>query len=106
MIKSSNGEIFEKETGGTLIDRIFKVGIKDAKVEAVLQPIMTTVMLGIFVGILGYGAVRIQQGTLTSGSLVAFLLYLFNIITPVASFATFFSQVQKAMVQLKEFKKS
>lgn len=97
LIKSSNGEIFEKETGGTLIDRIFKVGIKDAKVEAVLQPIMTTVMLGIFVGILGYGAVRIQQGTLTSGSLVAFLLYLFNIITPVASFATFFSQVQKAM---------
>lgn len=97
LIKSSNGEQFEKQTGGRLIDKIFKVGIKDAKVEAVLQPIMTTVMLGIFVGILGYGAVRIQQGTLTSGSLVAFLLYLFNIITPVASFATFFSQVQKAM---------
>lgn len=97
LIKSSNGEQFEKQTGGRLIDKIFKVGIKDAKVEAILQPIMTTVMLGIFVGILGYGAVRIQQGTLTSGSLVAFLLYLFNIITPVASFATFFSQVQKAM---------
>jgi ABC-type multidrug transport system, ATPase and permease components len=97
LIKSSNGEDFEKVTGGKFIDRIFKVGIKDAKVEAVLQPIMTTVMLGIFVGILGYGAVRIQQGTLSSGSLVAFLLYLFNIITPVASFATFFSQVQKAM---------
>jgi len=29
--------------------------------------------------------------------LVAFLLYLFNIIAPVTSFATFFSQVQKAM---------
>ncbi|MFC6175600.1 ABC transporter ATP-binding protein [Companilactobacillus huachuanensis] len=97
LIKSSNGESFEKTTGGTLIDKIFRVGIKDARVEAVLQPIMTTAMLGIFVGILGYGAVRIQQGTLSSGSLVAFLLYLFNIITPVASFATFFSQVQKAM---------
>lgn len=97
LIKSSNGETFEKTTGGNLINRIFQVGIKDARVEAVLQPIMTTAMLGIFVGILGYGAVRIQQGTLSSGSLVAFLLYLFNIITPVASFATFFSQVQKAM---------
>lgn len=97
LIKSSNGETFEKTTGGNLIDKIFNVGIKDARVEAVLQPIMTTAMLGIFVGILGYGAVRIQQGTLSSGSLVAFLLYLFNIITPVASFATFFSQVQKAM---------
>ncbi|CAJ1197558.1 ABC transporter ATP-binding protein [Companilactobacillus nantensis] len=97
LIKSSNGESFERTTGGNFIDKIFKVGIKDARVEAVLQPIMTTAMLGIFVGILGYGAVRIQQGTLSSGSLVAFLLYLFNIITPVASFATFFSQVQKAM---------
>jgi len=97
LIKSSNGEEFEKSTGGNYIEKIFKVGIKNAQVESVLQPIMTTVMLGIFVGILGYGAVRIQQGTLSSGSLVAFLLYLFNIITPVASFATFFSQVQKAM---------
>lgn len=97
LIKASNGEEFEKVTGGNFIDKIFKVGIKDARIEAILQPIMTTVMLGIFVGILGYGAVRIQQGTLSSGSLVAFLLYLFNIITPVASFATFFSQVQKAM---------
>ncbi|MQS53453.1 ABC transporter ATP-binding protein [Companilactobacillus mishanensis] len=97
LIKSSNGEAFEKTTGSGFIDRIFKVGVKDAKVEAVLQPIMTTVMLVMFVGILGYGAVRIQQGTLSSGSLVAFLLYLFNIITPIASFATFFSQVQKAM---------
>jgi len=97
LIKSSNGEAFEKNTGGNFINDIFKVGIKNAKVEAILQPIMTTVMLGVFVGILGYGAVRIQQGSLSSGSLVAFLLYLFNIITPVASFATFFSQVQKAM---------
>ncbi|MQS77353.1 ABC transporter ATP-binding protein, partial [Lactobacillus halodurans] len=97
LIKSSNGESFERATGDNFIDKIFKVGIKDARVEAVLQPIMTTAMLGVFVGILGYGAVRIQQGTLSSGSLVAFLLYLFNIITPVASFATFFSQVQKAM---------
>ncbi len=97
LIKASNGEDFEKKTGGSFIDKIFKVGVKDAKVEAVLQPIMTTVMLILFVGILGYGAVRIQQGTLSSGSLVAFLLYLFNIITPIATFATFFSQVQKAM---------
>ncbi|WP_125587916.1 ABC transporter ATP-binding protein [Companilactobacillus jidongensis] len=97
LIKSSNGEAFEKTTGGGFINNIFTLGVKDAKVEAVLQPIMMTAMLGIFVGILGYGAVRVQSGTMTSGALVAFLLYLFNIIAPVTSFATFFSQVQKAM---------
>lgn len=97
LIKSSNGEGYENEHGGSHIHKIFTLGLKDAKVEAVLQPVMMTTMLGMFVGILGYGAVRVQAGTLTSGELVAFLLYLFNIIAPAASFATFFSQVQKAM---------
>lgn len=97
LIKASNGEKFERANGHHLINAIFKLGIKDAKIEAVLQPIMMTTMLGMFVGILGYGAIRVQQGTLTSGELVAFLLYLFNIISPVASFAMFFSQVQRAM---------
>lgn len=97
LIKSSNGEAFEQTNGRTFIAKIFKLGVKDAKVEAVLQPIMMTVILGLFVGILGYGAVRVQAGTLTSGSLVAFLLYLFNILMPAASFAMFFAQVQKAM---------
>ncbi|GGB08759.1 ABC transporter ATP-binding protein [Macrococcus hajekii] len=97
LIKSSNGEAHEKVSGRRLIEKIFKLGIKDAKVEAVLQPIMMTAMLGLFVVVLGYGAVRVQSGTLTSGQFVAFLLYLFNIMMPVGSFATFFSQLQKAM---------
>lgn len=93
LIKASDGEQVEEERGNSFIQDIFKISVKDARVEAVLQPIMMTAMLGI----LGYGAIRVQAGTLTSGSLVAFLLYLFNIITPIATFATFFSQVQKAM---------
>jgi ATP-binding cassette subfamily B protein AbcA/BmrA len=97
LIKASNGEKSEQESGRRLITSIFSLGVRDAKVEAVLQPIMMTAMLGLFVGILGYGAVRVQAGTLTSGALVAFLLYLFNIIAPVTTFAMFFSQVQKAM---------
>jgi ATP-binding cassette subfamily B protein AbcA/BmrA len=97
LIKASNGEQVEEKRGNSLIQDIFKISIKDARVEAILQPIMMTAMLGMFVGILGYGAIRVQAGTLTSGSLVAFLLYLFNIIAPIATFATFFSQVQKAM---------
>ena len=97
LIKASNGEDFEEKRGNSFIQDIYKISIKDARVEAILQPIMMTMMLGMFVGILGYGAIRVQAGTLTSGSLVAFLLYLFNIVAPVTTFATFFSQVQKAM---------
>lgn len=97
LIKASNGEPFEQKNGRTFIAKIFTLGVKDAKIEAVLQPIMMTVILGLLVGILGYGAVRVQAGTLTTGSLVAFLLYLFNILMPAATFAMFFAQIQKAM---------
>ncbi len=97
LIKASNGEASEQENGRRNIGAIFTLGVKDAKVSAILQPIMTTAMLGLLVGILGYGAIRVQAGTLTSGALIAFLLYLFNIIAPVTTFAMFFSQVQKAM---------
>lgn len=97
LIKSSNGEKHEQEAGNHRINKIFTIGVLDARVEAVLQPIIMTLMMAAFAGILAYGIIRVGQGSLTSGSLVAFLLYLFNVIGPVANFATFFSQIQKAL---------
>ena len=97
LIKSSNGEKFEEQSGKKMINKIFNIGVIDARVEAILQPIMTTLMMAAFAGILAFGLIRVGQGSLTSGSLVAFLLYLFNVIAPFANFATFFSQIQKAL---------
>lgn len=97
LIKSSNGEKHEQEAGNHRIKKIFTIGVLDARVEAVLQPIIMTLMMAVFAGILAFGIIRVGQGSLTSGSLVAFLLYLFNVIGPVANFATFFSQIQKAL---------
>lgn len=97
LIKASNGEKFEEERGQEHLKRIFDISIQDAKVGALLQPIMMTAMLGMFVGILGYGAIRVQAGTMTSGSLVAFLLYLVNVISPVATFAGLFATLQRAL---------
>ncbi|MGX6977675.1 ABC transporter ATP-binding protein [Vagococcus elongatus] len=96
LIKASNGEEVEEKRGAALIQRILDVSIKEAKVSALLQPIMSTAIFGMFIGILGYGAIRVQAGTLSTGTLVAFLLYLFNILMPAASFPIFFTQVQKA----------
>src|SRR5699024_8455651 len=39
---------------------------------------------------------RVANGTMSTGSLVAFLLYLFQIIMPITTFAMFFTQLQKA----------
>lgn len=46
--------------------------------------------------IIGYGGIRVAEGTMSTGSLVAFLLYLFQIIMPMTGFALFFTELQKA----------
>lgn len=96
LMKSSNGEKIEIEHGNNGIHRLFKYGLKEAKLLSIIGPIISLVMMAIIVSIIVYGGIRVQAGTLTAGTLVAFLLYLFQIIFPVTSFVTFFTQLQKA----------
>jgi len=53
------------------------------------------IILVIF-GVIAYGGLRVSSGTLSTGTLFAFILYLFQIVMPVASFGMFFAQLQKA----------
>ncbi|MBC1863996.1 ABC transporter ATP-binding protein [Listeria welshimeri] len=96
LVKASNAEMIETEAGHQGINRLFGFGIREAKVVAVLGPLIFFVVMGVIVGIIGYGGIRVSAGTMTTGTLIAFLLYLFQIIVPVTSFATFFAQLQKA----------
>lgn len=95
LVKASNGETAEKEHGEDGIKKLFSIGVSEAKVQSVIGPIMILVMMSIFVGILTYGALRVADGSLSNGTLIAFLLYLVQIIAPAAQFAQFFSQLQK-----------
>ncbi|MBA1394790.1 ABC transporter ATP-binding protein, partial [Lactobacillus sp. XV13L] len=50
LIKASNGEQFEEKRGKNLIEKIFQIGVTDARVAAILQPVMTTLMTATFMG--------------------------------------------------------
>lgn len=97
LMKSSTAEITENKKGLLGIDRLLKIGLKESKVAAVIGPLIYTVVMAVVVLIFAYGGIRVANGTLSTGSLVAFLLYLFQIIYPVTSFAMFFTQLNKAM---------
>ncbi|RKQ18899.1 ABC transporter ATP-binding protein [Ureibacillus endophyticus] len=96
LMKSSNAESFEETRGTQGINTLLKLGLREAKIFALVGPIMHTVIMIVIVMIIGYGGIRVANGTMTTGSLVAFLLYLFQIIFPITSFAMFFTQLQKA----------
>ncbi|MDM5153662.1 ABC transporter ATP-binding protein [Bacillus sp. DX1.1] len=96
LMKSSNAEKFEEEKGIKGVSNLLTYGLKEAKIFALIGPIMYTVIMIVIVMIIGYGGIRVANGSMSTGSLVAFLLYLFQIIYPITSFAMFFTQLQKA----------
>lgn len=96
LMKASTAESVEKHKGRAGINRLFQFGLKEARITALIGPSMYTVMMIVVVVIIGYGGIRVAEGTMSTGSLVAFLLYLFQIIFPITSFAMFFTQLQKA----------
>ncbi|WP_249871494.1 ABC transporter ATP-binding protein [Oceanobacillus saliphilus] len=96
LMKSSTAEKEEEEKGLTGIGKMFQYGLKEARIFALIGPFMYTIMMFVIVVIIGYGGIRVAEGTMSTGSLVAFLLYLFQIIYPITSFAMFFTELQKA----------
>ncbi|OJF02650.1 multidrug ABC transporter permease [Weissella confusa] len=96
LVKSSNAEPFETEKGHTTIQSLYKIGLREAVYDSVAGPLMTAVMMGLFVGVLAYGAHLVSQGTMTMGTMFSFLMYLFQLLGPSATLGQFFSDLAKA----------
>lgn len=97
LVKSSNAEHREYSSGKSGVGRLFQFGLAEAKIHAWIGPLISLVIMSLLVVILGYGGLRVQAGVLSSGDLVAFILYLFQIVIPMTQFTAFFTQLQKAM---------
>lgn len=97
LVKASLAEPLEKRKGGFRIARLFQFGLQEAKIVSIVSPLMMSVMLLILVMLIGYGGVRVAQGSLSGGELVAIILYMFQIVMPFTQMASFFTQFQKAM---------
>ncbi|MGG4489921.1 ABC transporter ATP-binding protein [Metabacillus idriensis] len=97
LVKSSNAEQKEYASGKNGVGRLFQFGLAEAKIHAWIGPLISLVIMSLLVVILGYGGLRVQAGILSSGDLVAFILYLFQIVIPMTQFTAFFTQLQKAM---------
>ncbi|WP_304956811.1 ABC transporter ATP-binding protein [Virgibacillus salidurans] len=96
LMKSSTAESVEEKNGIKDIGKLLTFGLKEARIFALIGPLMYLIIMIVVVVIIGYGGIRVAEGSMSTGSLVAFLLYLFQIIMPITTFAMFFTQLQKA----------
>ncbi|MDQ0271818.1 ABC transporter ATP-binding protein [Cytobacillus purgationiresistens] len=97
LVKSYHAEETEKARGGKGIQHLFNFGLKEAKIQAVVSPFMTFIMMLVLVILIGYGGVQVASGALSAGSLVAIIIYMFQIVVPFTQMAAFFTAFQKAI---------
>lgn len=95
LVKSSGAEKFALHRGAQQIQNLFKYGRREAIVDGVMQPIMTMVMMGLFVLILVVGSLRVAKGESNMGTLFSFIMYLFQIMPALVSVGTFGSTFAK-----------
>lgn len=96
LVKTSNAEAHVQSQGAGEVDKLYQVGKKEAIFDAVMQPIMMMVFMSMVFGLLAYGMHRIAIGAMTIGTLMSFLMYLFNLIGAMPSIAMLFSEMAKA----------
>ncbi|WP_134687477.1 ABC transporter ATP-binding protein [Brevibacillus migulae] len=97
LVKASNAEANEYESGKKGITNLLQYGLKEAKIHALISPIISFVITMLLVIIIGYGGMRVTTGALTAGDLVAFIMYLIQIVIPLSKLTMFFTQLQKAV---------
>ncbi|WP_412990158.1 ABC transporter ATP-binding protein [Pediococcus siamensis] len=89
LVKSSTAERREQKSGQKKITNLYQIGLKEAVYDSVAGPIMQMLMMGMMVGMLIYGASRVASGTMTFGTLISFLMYLTQLISPFTQLSHF-----------------
>lgn len=96
LIKSFNAQNREFNVGLKSFTKLMNFGLKQARIKAIVNPLLGLVSMLVFMGVVVFGIWRMQSGNLTSGEFIAFILYLFQIITPFIQMSEFVTDFQQA----------
>lgn len=97
LVKISSTEQDELKNAHTNLLHIFQLGLKQAKITSIIQPISSLVLL-ITVGvILGFGGVKISNGSISAGTLVTMIFYVFQMSMPLVNVSTLVTDYKKAV---------
>lgn len=94
LVKAFNTQKLELDNGIKYFNDVYDNSIKKAKIESFLFPLLNALTLLMITIVLGFGFYRIQQGFISTGDLLAFIFYLFQITSPIGTIGSFISNFQ------------
>ncbi|MCE5836956.1 ABC transporter ATP-binding protein [Staphylococcus pseudintermedius] len=97
LVKVANTEKLELDKAHSNLKTIYNLGLKQAKIAAVVQPISGIIMLITISIILGFGGMRIASGAISAGTLVAMIFYVLNLSIPLINISTLVTDYKKAV---------
>ena len=93
-IRASGATDREVAAVGTSARAAYDAGVRAARVEAVVAPVVGVAVQGAFIAVLGVGGYRVASGAITVAELVSFILYLFLLVMPLGQLVSAFAQLQ------------
>jgi ATP-binding cassette, subfamily B, bacterial len=96
-VKAFSNEVYESKRYGRSLDKVVSTGIRGAVNRGVFSTFLVSGLLGSFTLVLWYGATLMKSGSLTSGTLTSFMLYVGFIGGAVAQFGDLFGRLQKTI---------
>ena len=100
-IRASGAEEREATTVGRGAEEAYRAGMRVARLEAVVGPVADTAIQGAFLLVLAVGGVRVASGSISVGSLVAFILFLFFLSMPLGQALHAYTQLQTGLGALE-----
>ncbi len=99
-IRAARAEDREVATVTTSARAAYDAGLKVARVSAVVAPLSGLAVQGAFLAVLGIGGARVASGAITVADLVAFVLYLFLFVQPIAQSVQAWTAIQAGLGSL------
>lgn len=90
-IKLNNAESDVLAKNTREINQLFSLSLKADRIAAVIGPLQSMLSFCLIMAVVLYGAIRVKTGSLSTGTLGAFMMYFFQIIGPINNVALFYS---------------
>ncbi|EKU48624.1 ABC transporter ATP-binding protein [Staphylococcus massiliensis] len=96
LVKISNTEHVELNKAESNLVKIYHLGLRQAKITAIIQPISGLIMLLTIGIILGFGSYRVSSGAISAGNLVTMIFLVVQLSMPLVNLSTLLTDYRRA----------
>lgn len=99
-IRANRAEVAETTRIAADATRAYDAGLAAARLQAMLSPVSSVAAQTAFLGVLAIGGARVARGELAVSDLIAFVLYLFLLVRPLAQAVSAWLQIQGGLAAI------